>query len=395
MMMRNRLFLSFIFKEWMIFVIMAITTSGILGGLGIYLSLLLIPVLLIKQSIFIYFDRTAILLIIFSIVYAIFSSINGYNLQSKSNLIFYMIYPTVYYIIGRYLMDHWTSQSYFLFLLLIVPIALPAFFSISQDIIKNGFGNQSRDVEILGRKASATLIGLQVSLCLTGIGLFFSTTQYKIEKVYQYLLVILGILGIVSVSHLLNRTGLVIAVICILFVFSMNFRKTSYSKILLLCVLISLIFYELYPLLSSSKIFDYYAARNVNASNAGGRIERWEYGINLVLTQPFGINKSEVIYHAHNFWLDVAKVAGIFPFIALVSVTLIHLRKSYFIIRSHISPLFLSSWLLALNVGFFLSCMVEPIMEGSFAYALIYFCFWGMTSELFNKLKRQEKQYLN
>lgn len=379
--------------DWLLLLIIVIFFLNRFSAIAPYLTLVIFPLLIIKNGFWRYLDTTCLWIIVFSLTYSIISTIYGFNVGAKGNMLFFLVFPLMFYVTGRYLMNTWYAQKYFFLLLLIVPIALLVFSSVITDILQGGFQNTSRDVFVNGLRSSTTLYGVRLSLSIVSIGMIFSITQNREEKIYKYLLIALGVLGIICTIYMINRTGIVIAVVSCLTIFIVNILKFRIQSIIIYMILLAFVGYELYPVVSKSKILESYLNRegeNGGQSNtAGGRTLRWEDGIVKIFEQPTGggVFQNGRRYYAHNFWLDVSEIAGVLPLIALLGCTFINLKKNYRIIRSRrISP-FLSSWLIALNIGFFLTCCVEPIMEGIASYAYLYFFFWGMTSMIYDRIQ--------
>ena len=287
-------------------------------------------------------------------------------------------------------MYNWYSQKYKLLILLIFPIAIPTVLAIFTDIYTNGFINSARAIEDVGTSTTATLLGVNLSLIIASLGIAFTNKKTNKESILQIILVVSGIIGIICVVHLINRTGIIIAVITSVIILVASFRKYGlFKRISIIIVLISLVYISM-PLIDGYQVADSYENREEDetytANSAGGRTVRWMDGLEKTFTQPLGggVYKFGKRYYAHNLWLDVSELTGIIPFLMLLTASIINLRKNYLIVRSKNTPPFLKSWLICINLGFFLSCFMEPIMEGAFTFAIMYFCFWGMTNMFYN-----------
>jgi len=383
--------LNFISKEWLLLLLITVYFSNIGGSVWQYVMLLLIPVLIMKDSFWRYFDFNCIWVVVFSVSYALITSIYGFS--SSGDLIIFSTFPLMFYITGKYLMDTWTPQKNLLFLVLIVPIAFTVFNSVFSDVLKGGYLNLNRRIEVNGSNLAVTLIGVRLSLAIAAFGMIFSVARTKGERFFKYLLIFLGILGVASTIHMLNRTGIVIALVSSLAVLLTNWSRYAVWKIVLILFFVSLAGFEMYPKIKESKALSTYIQRENDPGSgfntAGGRTKRWVEGIEKIYTQPLGggvYKKNGNKTYAHNFWLDVSELAGVLPFLALIACTFINLRKNLILIRSKLISPFLASWLVTLNLGFFLACFVEPIMEGIPSFAFLYFFFWGMTSILYDRV---------
>jgi hypothetical protein len=113
--------------------------------------------------------------------------------------------------------------------------------------------------------------------------------------------------------------------------------------------------------------------------SASGRTELWSTSIGNITKNPFGWEKTAVTY-AHNLWLDVARIAGIIPFIfiCLFTVSCIYLIKK----TLKISPTnhYFNTTILVFFAGFMAVFFVEPIIEGLYMLFLIFCFFIGILS---------------
>lgn len=385
-------FKKFLTAEWPILLLIVVYFSSLFGSMGQYVTLILLPLLIAKNGFWKYFDATCVWILVFSVSYVIIITIYGLSINGKGYIIIFSLFPLLFYLTGRYLMDHWFSQIRILFMLLLVPMAYVVFSGVVTDVMRNGFLNESRDVVVNGLIFAATLDGVRISLCLAAFGMIFAVPKNKVERIYKYTLLILGALAIFCTIHLLNRTGIIIAIVSCLAVLLANIRTYSFSNIIIGVVLLALIGYGVYPVLLEYKVVDSYKEREddfgAGYNTAGGRTVRWMDAVDKIVKQPMGggIYKRGYRYYAHNFWLDVAELTGILPFVALMGCTIIGFWKNFQVIRCRKIPLFLRSWLITMNTGFVLACFVEPIMEGLPAYAFLLFFFWGMTSILYEQI---------
>lgn len=95
-------------------------------------------------------------------------------------------------------------------------------------------------------------------------------------------------------------------------------------------------------------------------------------GFTTMFDHPFGGLINESYYH--NMWLDIGRVAGLMPFLIVTSysiVTFAHVIRIFFDRTNEARIRYL---LLSVYLGVMLNFSVEPIMEGSLDFFLI-FCF--------------------
>jgi O-antigen ligase len=305
----------------------------------------------------------------------------------------YAIYPPIFYVLGRYLMDKWFEYKFLILIFLILSFSLPMIIETINDIFLNGFINLSRGLDLSERNdVAATLIGAKVSLAVTSIGLVFVKADNLYEKRIRLLLLILGFLSLLVTVHLINRTGLVLSFISIVFIVLLNFKNYKKSNILIGLILIVILGFLIYPVLDKYDAIDAYASReeitDYETKSAGGRTARWVEGIDYIVANPLGggVYLGGARYYAHNLWLDVGEMAGIIPMVLLIVVTILNLKKSAeLVFKNNNLSFFFKSLIGTINIGFFLTCFVEPMYEGNFIYVCAYFSFWGMISIIYNK----------
>jgi hypothetical protein len=336
-------------------------------------------------------DIMFVLITIYSINYAVFTFLNGYNSASMGNVVFISLYPPTFYLLGKYLARSKTAEEIIPFLfLLITLIAIPVIVDVINDIQANQFINIHRTIEREDgtQAASATCLGLRVSLAVASVGLLFGKCNSKYEKIALTPFLVVAGLGITCVLHLINRTGVVLIAVSVLITFLFNVRHFS-RKTILMMVLVMLILTLFYipQLQFVTEVSDAYAVRNEggNISTGGGRTQLWEYGLNNILHYPFGVPRSERVHYAHNYWLDTNMTGGIIALLFLLFITIRHLRNSWQTIRNMQAGL-LRNLFITINIGFFLTALVEPIMEGFMVYVFLLFMFLGIVQQYKNMI---------
>jgi hypothetical protein len=380
-------FYTFFLKEWFFLLILMIFFSNLLGTLGMYLGLLLVPLTMNRAKFPFYIDSSFIYLFLFSITYVISLYANDLFGEAKGYIIFYLIYPCVFYVIGRNLITKWYDQKYLILLLVIFSFAIPSIVIIFEDIIENGYINSSRLIETKdGEFLAATLHGVNLSLGISCIGLLFAPTKNIIEKKYRFIFILFGFICLICNIHFINRTGVVIMGLSVFTVYIFKTVYFGFKKNLIVLFLISIVLIGSYTSLSNSKILIGFNDRQEEQkyeSIGGGRGSRWSQGVDVIFKNPLG--GGDFIYgeryYAHNFWLDVGEMGGVIPLIPLILFTVLNLRKFITVIKRTFSQsFFFGSLLFLINLGFMLTFFVEPILEGNSQYVFAYFMFVGMTS---------------
>ena len=329
-------------------------------------------------------DKTTIALFIFSILYLLIQLINGNAVDSKFIQGAYLLAPVAFYRFGRFLFQYnkndESRQKVLLSILLLY--LTPLFIATFKDISLVGFINETRqllgDVSNNQGALAATLYGLMASLGIGGVSVVFLRNQHLFIK---YSFVLLGIFSLISVIHLVNRTGLVICVASLFLSFIAS-TKMNIKKIIP-AVFVCVILYFLLDVFGvvSQDMKDAYNARendsSYDSSSAGGRTELWMDAVNNLIIQPFGW---ELKRYAHNLWLDIARVSGLCAFIPFVYATIRLVKDSLKVIKYNKSH----SGIILLTIVFagMLNAAVEPTIDGSMLFFSILMMLWGMMKQV-------------
>lgn len=342
-----------------------------------------------------WWDGISIPLLFFSVFYAGIVLYKGDN--PGWSFIFSMLFaPTAFYRLGCFLMKHIQDemQRQKMLIYIIGFYLLPLFLLTAQDMALTGLINDSRQMLLdLGEDDSmdATIYGLMASTGIGFIGTIFIKQQNKWVKMG---LILVAALSLLSVIHLVNRTGLVICAACLFVGFALSTRM-NVSKMLpiLLAFIVVGVFLSESGILGSD-VSEAYADRDdrsddANSANAGGRTELWLDAIGNLFVSPLGWKLES---YAHNLWLDIARVGGWLAFFPFVKATMAYMMKIMTILRNGCENGTLML-LLSVNVAMLLNAAVEPVIDGSFSFFSLLMLIWGMTVELNNRLefKRFEK----
>ena len=322
----------------------------------------------------------------FTIFYSLFAVNSGF-ISTFSSAVAYILPLPLFYLFGRYVMSKINrSEDFYKFILILfIAYTLDVFLSLYLDILLTGsLVNTSRSFSFYfdeGSELAATLVGMQVYPCLIGFVLFF--ILYRSNKILSFIYLLLASSALLTTVHLVNRTGLVIFVIASGLMFINHNRKNLFRLILpcLIIGVITLVVYLGYDL-DNSEVMSAYSDRGDDVSSAGSRTFLWSHAIKKMFIHPFGW--SDAYVDIHNMWLDIAKVAGIIPFIILVLITIQSIITLCKILRFRKAEL--STAFLGLYVCFFLSLFVEPI-RGS-THLFLFVMLWGMQESYLYKLKR-------
>ena len=396
--------IKYIFKRcgWLIlpfFILMCCSVTILQTYLMAIFSLLLLIFLPKKK----YINGEALLLLAFSILYCLMLVLDGKLKIMSTAMIFYLLSPIMFYCFGGSVMDKLRQPNSIVVFLLLTTLlfALNLYISIFLDIQENGFINVFRQVKVLGMivesnksgALAATLLGLNASLGFVGLSIF-AYCRKKLNLWVKVLFLILTILSLITVIHLVNRTGLVVLVLCFVAVTLYNMKR-NFWRVLGVLAIGAIVVYFAYSFgWIDEEILQVYEAREEQGhriSEGGGRVARWTDAIELLFEHPWGYSdlRGVKVHHAHNLWLDVGRVAGVLPFVALLIVTISYGINFLKLLSKNDG--FLCSIFLAYNVVFFLSCMVEPIMEGFPLYFYLYMMLWGMQRQYLKMLANDRK----
>ncbi len=327
-------------------------------------------------------DKIAGGLFTFSLFYTLIAEMND-EVANITNMICYIFAPTSFYIFGKFIANRFgKSDCIFTFLLLsFFLFSITLYCQTISDISSNGFGNISRTIVDNGSIISATILGVVASLGLAGIIVVVRQREWNDYR--WWLLALMMVSSLMTVLHLINRTGIVIAIITFVVILLIN-SKGSLKKIITPIVIIVIILYILIDQgIIGYAIFDAYTTRNEadlgGIQDAGDRSWRWLDALGRLFTHPFGwSNEQNLPYnYVHNGWLDIARIAGIIPFLCYTFTNFIVLGKFWKFVKDHLSNFF-SLYLISLNIVFFLTIFMEPIIEANQTYFYLYAMLWGV-----------------
>lgn len=334
-----------------------------------------------------YNDAKTLWILLFSLLYVVILLLSG-NVGSYAELIGYAISPYAFYRFGKFVVDKYASSGLLVTfgLLTIFVFALNLYASTIQDITSNGFMNLSRALETEGRESemNATLLGLNASLGFMGLATCFAYPKfYRNATAITFML--MSVMSIVVVLHLVNRTGIVVLAAVTLVAMAHILRKHKGRILLALLVVFLILGYCIQSGLLNDDLFMAYAERNeeTDLTSGGDRFWRWGEAIHHMFVYPLGWSTMRIKdYYVHNLWLDVARVAGIFPFLCLMIATILSVKDLIKIYKA--IPTILTTMLIAIYLCFFISSMVEPVVEGLPIYFYLFCMVWGMNARVLN-----------
>ncbi len=329
-----------------------------------------------------YWDNKSILLLLFSFFYTIVIILEG-RVKSGFLTISYLITPCIFYRLGNYLVSEYHKEEQRMKLLLFTSAAFlfSTFILTIIDISVVGLVNTDRT--LLGTSSNddamaATLYGLMTSV---GIGCLGGVFANRLSALVRVLFAVISFMSLLVVVHLVNRTGLVLFIVCILVIL---LYKTNYSLYkflpLVLIFIVSLIALFKLEIIDNS-VLEAYSSRennyNYGFSTAGGRTELWLHSIQNLLVNPFGWDQS---YYAHNLWLDIARVGGWFALIPFFILTCQMLTCFLKLLRTPYSDFNLL--IITMNISTLLAASMEPVIEGSILFFSLLMFLWGVSCRI-------------
>lgn len=336
-----------------------------------------------------YFNKPAVILLLFSILYGILLSFNGIS-PGWVFAICNFISPVAFLIFGMYVVDKSKSEDHFLlfiFLLTLVP-CIQLFQMVAVDIRDVGIVNPRRLIENLDDEnaIAATLYGVVASLSVSALPII--SCRREIRSLFYYLFIGIGFIGVLINIHFVNRTFILALATAIVLI--LMYQSKSNRFVYLFTVALAGIIYLFIndTSLINADVYDAYSFRADNSANVasgGGRLTRWGMVISSMFSNPFGNNNADELLYAHNLWLDVIRQTGIFPCILLLGITWTgysSLRKLLIVKKDAISFVLLS--LTTIN---FVYCMAEPVIEGIPLYFYLFCMLIGFNIQTYSKFQ--------
>lgn len=400
--MKNNSITSDFKKNWIFLSILIIgTIPSILHGYSIYLLVLLFPIIL--NHIRIRNPQPLFLAIIFGLTYTFPLFLHNAP-PPISNLLFYVSYPALFYLIPVYISQHFKNPNS-LFLVLIIVVTCIASWSITMNVedtvISGQLVNLTRslddNIKDFEGVVSATNHNMMLALAIGGIGMIFVPTKTEVEAKEKKFLIVLSLAALFSALHLLNRTALVLAFVAIMV--ALFSRGLSIKYLIKFCaigalvILVCSILFDKFEWIT--EIISGFAGREESSSHglatAGGRNVRWVAAILQIPSYPLGadalfLNGKNT--YAHNTWLDCGVQSGWIAFLTLILVTALFIRGAIKVFKRKQIPVFQRTYLLILVLLLILQLMVEPVMEGVYLLFLMMFFLWSVFNVLLFKQKK-------
>lgn len=362
--------------------------NSMLPGITYYTVIFCVLVILTKDA-RAKFDKNALLAFSFALFYGIIPLLMGYTDSFK--YLICSIVPPAFYIFGRYVVSKvdTTKNLCYIIVGVLLFFALNTYILCILDFRTTGqLVNVTRQLSrFVGQEENevmaATGFGINISLGLIGLSLFLIA---KKRYFYHYLLLILFFLSIFVTVHLINRTGVVVAVVLTFSILFLSFQSQNKLKFILSTFIIAIgIYFLAYKSGDIGEIVEAYQMREATENNSGllntgTRSWRWIDGLGRLFTNPLGYaDQFPEGYFVHNMWLDVSRFSGIVPFLFVLLITINMWKCTWRTMKKWHTEL--SYIMFALCFCCCLVFFVEPVIEGSATYFYLFCMFWGISTE--------------
>lgn len=335
-------------------------------------------------------DLCFYLIVLFCFLYVTIVLLNHVT-TTFSELVGLLFAPAAYYLLGQSIVSKRKRDSEISSFLLLIVLSTCSYLYVSSiiDIRATGLINPLRDLsEGTGESfGAATLLGVLASIGFAGVS--YNICNHRIiSSLKSVLFLACSLLSLITVIHLLNRTGLVVLAVTVIIV-SLYAQEFKIRKIIpaLFCLIV--IFAILYYLgYFQNEIVDAYIQRGSEEGNletANGRFDRWWAACHYMFEYPFGWSTEPFAKYCHSLWFDTARVAGLVPFTVLVIITVCVFRSFIKMIRIKRNTSI--GLFLGFNVCMLLSASMEPILEGASTYFCLLALLWGMQNRYIQSIQ--------
>ncbi len=360
-------------------------------NLNIYFGYLLAILILTKKKVVLEnLDFNFVLLLIFSLVYAIFYALDPTG--GSQYILVYALLPASFYLLGQYVYIKLKGDRKALWHFLLglgVLYSCTPLISVFSNILTGGFGQLDRSLPLFwnGQLVPATIMGSYFSLnmCIPAI---LVIKQKKSTLLIKIIAIAIFLITLACVLRIGSRTQILVFFITLFcsLVYIVP-RQSLRRNVFIFClffigvsVLISNVSFDLDQDWLSTFAGRLEKGGSGDLASGGGRVDRWIKSLENIFKKPLGWDAEE-FGHSHNLWLDVLRVSGVIPFFLL----LLFSAKSYIeikrAVKNNSKNHSLNLIMIVYYVAFFLVFMVEPIFEGAFEMFVIFCLLLGVVSK--------------
>ena len=271
-------------------------------NLNIYIGYLMPALILFdKDSLVRNFDKSAFILFLFSVSYALFFALLD-DSRGKQYILIYAMVPITFYMLGRVIAFKLkTSQEFIFFLLLIVGIfhSLTAMISVLVVFLQEGFFSIDRNLPNFwnGEIILATIMGsyFTLNMCIPAILVVGAKRFNLLTKIMAIIIFAISILCVLKIG---SRTQLGVFLITLLISLIYIIPRQSFKNNILLFLVLVLVSFLIISKLNFNMDQDWLSAfagrmeegNNGDIASGGGRlIRRGRLLVNLVQCRLAGL----------------------------------------------------------------------------------------------------------
>ena len=385
----------------MFWLFLLLLSSMDFGGIGSTLLALLLLIYMLVHVRQIMVTGQVILLIMFSASYFIFYWYHfGANI---TDVLKYLILPWSAYVAGACYVRNSERRDPLLLLMLTITAGLflhgtlnavsyrffhrvdERYARIAYDVWHQGYTsvtNQGLLFLISTAVSTGMLLSGKKKWIFPALIVLTLSTYNAIQQAYRTYFVVFGILAIGAIGYLLFSAKI-----------SSNKRLSiiaAAAALLLLCVILwNLDAVGVQSAVLSSRLYRRMTQGDLLA--AGGRVNIWRSFFESWLQYPFGGEKIALYggsSYVHNFWLDIYRVAGVFPFLFSLAATIAGIMTQWRYVRknrnTHVAII-----TTCLTAAVLTNLMVEPVY---IANPYIYFYFLMIQGGVFGAMRRNKSE---
>lgn len=326
-----------------------------------------------------------IILVLFSITYAIISCIHGLGSLSL------IVVPWVSYYLGAIICKEQKSENKIINCILAIAVgfAVHAILNFIYALIVSGGGRNTIDIwtnESTAATVQGTLLVMIESL-LCYILMYEKNIKRRIVLIALFVASVLYNIKIGTRTTLLICFIVTVGVIILNLVMSKEKEKKKMLKkigiiviiisvvIMLICIIYALDIFNMQEKINDIELVKRFINRQETNNSDSDRIKAIIAALSQTFDHPFGGDKMHIgkIKYAHNLWLDVNRVAGLIPFILIIIYTVLIIKNIIIILKSKEFSKSYKTLVFSIYLGVLINFAVEPILESA-TYIFIMFC---------------------
>lgn len=313
-----------------------------------------------------------------------------------SSFLFILLYPGIAMSAGLFLGRRLRNPQTGLLTLVLMfcCLALPVILANVIDFIETrSFINVSRTVAYnsTGDVRGATGYGMMAALAVGCCGLFLLQARNFFDSRLKVLLLVFSIGAVFSCVHLVNRTGLVLAVVsCLAALFVPPYSKKKIVYVVIMAIVALVVFFyffgDAFEMADAVEAYNKRDHGNSEVSTLSGRTDRYIAAIKMIIEEPWGDIRGLVFEgrgtYAHLMVLDAGVISGVIPMVILLILEVYFALTLFKAFRKEYLSCFERGLVLLIMVTYVLQTMVEPIIQGSPQFFVIMFFASGLFSAM-------------